>query len=714
MRNDEKMYDLIKTIAEEQKRENDPIKRDDLAYILCKKLGLDSIDGVELERLVYEAYQKFGMADVIRNMIVSNDGASSVVDEANMKSLGKDGISSALLSIVAKDLKETEARLIESANSLKSEFIVELTEEAASVYKWLQGTNGIEELRSKGSALMTHYEGMVQDYYEAENGVKRDIHDFVELRSCVNSIFMQNACTLVDIFGDSVKVVAPELFDFDSVKWLDVSAMQKTAKLEYNKLDSKCTLLLGEISESFNKMLDGASSSTVALKKLGGKGGVGKAGIYSLLAVQLVKCLNHVLDSNAKKTQLTEQYVRFEDSVKRDKLKVSADLKRLGIIHKTLNDHYIPQADAFARLSNGVLSDDFEQLLREIYSGDDVQELKKERDALLARCKELEESINDHQENIALFDYQIEDWKNMIDTQKGQYQKAKKEKPSKPNAIMKLLTFGYTQRKYEENITDWSDLYGAFVTEYENAMLDVTEATENRKSHDELLEKNKKEYDFSIKRLKELNKKMADRIQCSPELRLRVAKHLKDIVSLLHAAKQVMQLGLNENLTGTTTLAKEQNALLPTDVQQRVLNFTDSLSQQVRQNSGSIADAVVEDLSKDFQTDATMKAELVAAVDKTATLFDSWTRLQAMKLQAKLNNDVYVSEMARLKDEFQKEISLLDKKSEVIQEALRRANLAVDKEDLRKALIDLAGGSASDWNDADFDAFLSGTKVLEI
>ena len=176
----------------------------------------------------------------------------------------------------------------------------------------------------------------------------------------------------------------------------------------------------------------------------------------------------------------------------------------------------------------------------------------------------------------------------------------------------------------------------------------------------------------------------------------------------------VMQLGLNENLTGTTTLAKEQNALLPTDIQQRVLNFTDSLSQQVRQNSGSIADAVVEDLSKDFQTDATMKAELVAAVDKTATLFDSWTRLQAMKLQAKLNNDVYVSEMARLKDEFQKEISLLDKKSEVIQEALRRANLAVDKEDLRKALIDLAGGSASDWSDADFDAFLSGTKVLEI
>lgn len=715
MRNDNDLYSQIKAIAEGQQKEGNPIKRDDLAYILCQKLKLEELDGVELENLVYKAYLHFGKSDVIRDMLVSNDGTTSVVAQAELKELANGGITDEVLALVTEDMRSTAESLRVSGESLSDVLKVSLAKDVASLYSWLQGTEGIAEIGSKGRVLMANYEKMVQGYQSAELGVKHDIHDFVELRSCVNSVFMRNACLLVDIFGDSVKVVAPELFDFDSVKWLDVSGMQKSANLEYNKLNEKCNLLLGEVSERFNNMLNSATGTALTVKRLNGKGGVGgSVGIYSLLAVQAVRCLNHLLDANAKKTQLTEQYVRFEDSVKRDKLKVSTDLKRLAVIHKTLNDIYIPKTDAFARLCNRVLSDDFDQLVNEIYSGDDVKSLKAERDELLKRCKVLEESINDHQENIALFDYQIEDWKGMLDSQKSNYDKAKKEKPSRPNALTKLLTFGYTQRKYEEKITDWSDLYGAFVKEYECTVSDLTEAKENRKSHDDLLEKNKREYDRSIRRLKELNQQMVARLQCSPDLKLRVAKHLKDLVTLLHAAKSVAELGLDEKLTDVASLNLPDVNVLPAEVEQRVLQFTEGLSQKLRQNSGAVADAILNDITGKKQHDVELQVNITEAVEATSRLFDSWTHLQAMQLKAQLNNETYLAEMERLKSEFQKEMAGLDEKSEVVKEALRRANLADDKEELRKALIDLAGVPANDWNDSDFDAFLSGTKVLNI
>ena len=712
MGNDSDIYSQIKAIAEEQKRENDPIKRDDLAYILCQKLGLEALDGVALESYVYKAYLHFDKSEVIRNMIVSNDGTVSIVAQAELRELAQNGITDEVLTIVSEDMRATEESIRVSGDSLGRVLNVALAKDAASLYTWLQGKNGIEEIGKKGSLLMDNYEKMVQDYQSAESGVKRDIHDFVELRSCVNAIFMQNASLLVDVFGDSVKVVAPELFDFDTVKWLDVSNMQAKSRLEYDKLSEKCALLLGEVSERFNSLLANATGTAMTIRKWKGAGSGKSLGIYGLLAVQAVRCLNHLLDANAKKTQLTEQYVRFEDSVKRDKLKVTADLKRLAVIHKTLNDLYIPKADAFARLSNRVLSDDFDQLIAEIYSGEEVKSLKAERDELLRRCKELEESINDHQENIALFDYQIEDWKGMLTSQKENYDKAKREKPSRPNALVKLLTFGYTQRKYEGKITDWADLYGDFVKEYECAASDLTEAKENRKSHDELLEKNKR--DQSIRRLKELNQQMVARLQCSPEVKMRVVARLKELVTLLHAAKTVTELGLDENLTEVASLNLPDVGILPADMEERILQFADGLSQKLRQNSGVVADSILKDVTGKSPEDSDLRDDFVQAVEKTSRLFDSWTHLQAMQLKAQLNNEVYLSEMERLKKEFQTAMEGLDQKSEVVQEALRRANLSVDKEELRKALLDLAGGSAQEWTEADFDDFLAGTKVLNL
>lgn len=47
---------------------------------------------------------------------------------------------------------------------------------------------------------------------------------------------------LVDVFGDAIKVVAPELFDFETIGYLNVHEMMQQVQLDYNKINEKCAV----------------------------------------------------------------------------------------------------------------------------------------------------------------------------------------------------------------------------------------------------------------------------------------------------------------------------------------------------------------------------------------------------------------------------------------------------------------------------------------
>lgn len=252
MENEQRVYGYVKSIAEEQFAKKEMISRADVAYILKEKYKVECADGAELSGLVYRAYEALGKPESIRWAISTNGGDKSVVDqyELNIR-LGK-GETEQAVAIVEKDLSDSSHWLDEARQKISDVLKLELAQDAAALSKWLQGTSGIEEVKTKSSALMQNYGKMVECYQAAESGVRGDIHDFVELRSDVNARFMQYANALVDVFGDSIRVVAPQLFDFDGVKYLDAASMQQSAQLEFDKLSQNCTLLLGEIASHYS------------------------------------------------------------------------------------------------------------------------------------------------------------------------------------------------------------------------------------------------------------------------------------------------------------------------------------------------------------------------------------------------------------------------------------------------------------------------------
>ena len=103
-----------------------------------------------------------------------------------------------------------------------------------------------------------------------------------------------------------------------------------------------------------------------------------------------------------------------------------------------------------------------------------------------------------------------------------------------------------------------------------------------------------------------------------------------------------------------------------------------------------------------------------SAVDRASDLLKNWSYLQTEQMKAQLTDAVYREEMKRLKESFQSTLSEIDQKNTLLVEVLKRANTTADKEELRKALTELADIPAEKLTEADFEDILSGKKKLEI
>ena len=710
MKKADKVYDCIKEIADKQFDKKEKISRSDVAFILNDKYHVECADGSALSGLVYQAYMCFGKPESIRWAITSNDGSVSVVEQYELEAHLESDQTDAALSLVEKHLRETQDLLSDAKQEIKDVLTIELSQDLVALHKWLEGTKGINEVKAKSLALMQNYGKMVDTYTVAEKSVRNDIHDFVELRSSVNETFLRYANALVDIFGDSIKVVAPQLFDFEQVRYLDVSAMQNRKRLEFDKLDENCTLLLGEIASHYNETVAQMPKWLTVSNKVGGK-----VGIYGSLAVGAISYLNHWLNAQEKTVQMRNEYVQFENGVKKDRQQINGDVMRLATIHKVLNDLYIPRAALFVRRGDEVHSDSLKHLFDSVYTGE-AKPLKEERDRLLERARELERSISDHSENISLFDTQLVEMKGMLDAQKSKYEEALSRKPEAPGLLSKLLTFGVAQRKYGRRLLEWDEQDGQLVNAYQDTLMDVEEGTEDRNTHNEQLTLDKQEYEDCKKRIAELNRLIAEKLQRSPQQKAEALKHLKGLLSLLHAGKSVVESKLDDSLLNVyVPPTLEESVSLPSDIEQNLKHFVEEVCDEIKKNGGEVKDTILREFGLVGENAVAENEQSIGlAVDKATELLKNWSYLQTEQMKAQLTDAVYHEEMKRLKESFQSTLSDIDQKNKVLVEVLKRANTTTDKEELRKALSELAEIPADRLTEADFEDILSGKKSIEI
>lgn len=247
------VYQAIKTIADNLCKENKTYLRADLAYEL-KKYGVAS-DSSEVSKLVFDAYRFFHNDGNISIAFVSNNSRTTLVAEYKLNDSLEQGNKEMALKIAEAELTLSSSALDKLKEEVELNLNLVLAKGTSKLADIVMGTNGVKDVRSKASTMFDKYTKMVEAYHYAEDSVRGNIEDFTSLRSDMGMEYRDYAMKLIDIYGDSIKMVSPNLFDFKRIEWLDVDEMLKYVELEYNKLSENCAALMGHISDSFRASL---------------------------------------------------------------------------------------------------------------------------------------------------------------------------------------------------------------------------------------------------------------------------------------------------------------------------------------------------------------------------------------------------------------------------------------------------------------------------
>lgn len=698
---EQKIYKKIRDIAHRLNTDKATYTRADLAYDL-RDLGVEN-DSAAVSAWVWEAYQQYNNDKAIRSAFYDNDKRERLVDAYQVDALIESGDNGTLFPLL-------ENKLAQGSSSLDTldRLTVKIMKGGSSngntggVMSVLTGTQGIEKVRGEAMTIFDKYSQLIGSYDEGKCQIRELITDFVKLRTYVLDVYREYAMILTDAFGEGVKSVAPELFDFDTVEWLDTQGMLQQVQLDYNKITEKCSALMGDISESFKQSLTNSAS---AYRASGSKG--------AALMVAGLNMVSHYLDAGQKTAELQQDLAMLKNSVKHDVTLIKGDLGRLWLIYRTLNDIHIPMTETFCRYSREVLSEEWRQLEESLYADEGIRQLKRQRDNLLAETKELEKEIADRETNIGYYTARVGENEQLLDSMKEQYTQAKQSKPGRPFFLLNLLTLGAAGQRYNRDIFDWNRACKPVITRFEDLQIDVKLDRDELNTQQAELNKDRKQYAKLKEELQQQNKAILKNIKVRRETRLKMLPHLESIIKLLRLAREIANSKLDEKLTKRVSIERHDMEL-PPELRQNIETFTRSIAEAGKTYAQPGEATAVTDgnttLSAPTETDiATAKA-----IDKVADLFGSWVALQAMQEKNAVNSKIYDEELSKLQHDFQKELQRIDNKNALLRESLRRINTAENHEQLKEGLLSLAGKDLGGLTEKDWNEFLEGNKTIEL
>lgn len=708
------IYDAIRNIAAKLCKDGETYLRADLAYEL-KQYGIDA-DSIDVSRLALEAYKYFNNDRSIKQAFVTNDSRSALIDEYQLTDLLDNDKPEDAMALASKELAKTSDTLAALKRDIDMNMSLAVGKAASGMMDTVTGTGSVKAVRTEASTLFDRYSKMVGTYHEGEDTVRRNIADFTTLRTDIGTTYQEFAMQLIDIYGNNVKAVAPNLFDFNQVQFLDVDSMLKHTELEYNRISDKCSALIGEISDSFQNSL----KSSVAAYKSAGQGNKALG-----LAMAGLGMLNHYMEAGERTNRLRSDLSVFKTSIKHDSTLIKADLGRLLVIYKTLNDVVIPKADIFLRYASKLMSSDIKAITDSLYDNAEIRPMEEQRRELLAQLKVLDGEINDHLQNIDVYQSLISDITTTLDSKGASYRDAIARKPSKPFFLLNIVTFGKANKDYNRNYAEWDAVCYPLVREYENYQVDLKLDKDELAAHQSDLKAKQQEQHLVKQKLDEVNKQIRSKINASNDTQLKMLPHLRTVIAMLRLGREIMETKLDKKLTGTVSIPDfKSTQKLPADIENNLSLFTSTLADNIHADRG-MAEALlngVDDYRGVDEKDRKYSEEDLAQVTEASeltlqqgmSLLDSALQLKKQQLNGKLASAAYDEAFDKIASDFRKQIKGIDNKSAFVREVMRRANLAKNDDERKQALLMLSELSGQNLSEQEFKDFINGKKQISL
>lgn len=685
------IYAKIKGLAERMKP-GETMTRADLAFEL-KDCGITH-DSIEVSRLIYDAYRLFN-DEKIRSAYVCNDKKQSVIDYYSIYYAVKNNDYDSTESATEVHLSNESDALEDLSRMIENTKVGVDAGGDAGFLSTITGTAGATNIQNCARTAYTQYVSLVDSYDNAVQNIRTTMSDFVYLREHASKIFRLYSNSLLDIFGESIKVIDPDIFDFDSVCYLETGNMLDTVRLEYDNLQNSCSVLIGDISESFSSSLN---SSAGIYKTAGNR----KAG----LALAVLNMAGHYLDSASKTAALKRELLSFANKINKDRCTLQGDLARLYAIHRILSELYIPQARVFCQNASEPFTSDFQCLTDCIFSTDELKAIKSKRDFILNQLTEVNERLADAKINVNLYKTSIEATKHLIDGSKQSYEEAISRRPSEKTPFLSnLLTLGNASKRHNRKVSEWYDRYSQSVKYYEDLLVDMKlnqQELTRLESEIKIYETKSRDY---RNELNSISAEIRQKLIISPEIKLKALSYLDHIVRLLKVSKQIINNSLDSKYLATVSIDKS-DALpdLSPEIQANLKMFSDSVRSVVKDGIATSAN----------QEDTIIRDKIDDTADKVVNLFEECIKLEQLHKSYAIADKEYSEWLDRIRQDFTKDMNDITAKGDIIRAAITRVNVASTADEKRDALISMLGQNFRTMGEDDFDKFLKGELNITI
>ena len=724
--NSNEIYEKISSLAKSLAKDSSLMTRADLAFELSD-LGIEN-DSALVGRFVYEAYKHFGNDKDISTVFVDNSCSQTVVEQFSIAGMMDSGKMTDLFASL-------DRRMSKAGNSINAVEVLaeqlpemEMAKATIDIIGRITATHGVDKVKENVNKIYASYSQMVEAYETAKCEVKNTIGDFVCLRDDIYSIYSKYAMALKDIFGDNINQIAPEMFNFDNIEWLDMESMFRNMQLDYDSLNEKCSMIMGEIMEDFKGAVKSMSQSANASpdKRIGA----------CLVAIDFV---SHHIDAYQRTAILKKELIQMKTSAKRDATIVKGDIGRLVVIYKNVHDLFVPEAELFYRYSDKVLSKELQDLLSIVYANPEVAKIRDAREQVIAENKQINLNIADNELNITYYTDCIDRNERMLAPLKSKYDEAMSEKPSKPFFYF-LFKSGYNRKLY-----NWNKQYGEVVKTFEDITVDMNMMRQDLNQQKVQLIENKHKIEQNKLVISKLTKDIKSVIVVDADTKSGMIFHLNDIIKLLHIAKNIMNKGIDKRLEKVVTIKDIEKVELPHEYAQRINTFADSLRSTLNVSENKMADLTgktVEtehiksylekahpDMDYDKEIRPTLQQEgllitpddLTQITQKTnemiqnaVTAFQTFTDLQAAVAEHQITAAHYDAQLNALKATFSQNISQIDNKAEALRTIMAKVKTAKGDKQLKEGLLLLGGDQFKSLSEKDLDEFLKGNQSINI
>lgn len=555
------IFSEIQALIIELDREDSLFTRRELVNHLNNKFPhLNLLESIEINKLLKEFYDSVSYSNTLRKSVTErfmNDEYTSYLYNSEKVSLQPTAFSLENEKAVFEELDKAFLIIDSSYHKIANrDHIYDLNcietdlrnIKAEEVLFSLTGKSRVEEKYKEAVKVYENYQNLIQRYGIIKNEILNTFSDFEQIRNSLKFIREDLMNFITDFYGDNFKKTNPELFDFDSVKWMQFDQISDNLNLSFNSINNTCQNFFEYYNATENDLGNYAlgkleTLSNTKYNKQKAKEALLDVGITALFTV---------FDTNEKSNNTISQFNYEIELMKKDFMNDSGNIRmdviRLLEIFKNLREDFIPGTRTFIKglqiLSDGELKRDFETVIK--IPG--IKELKDERDRLLKESRTIESFHYDTIEVIKNATKNRHYYQGEIDKIQSDYDFAIDNEPIEPSYWVNFLSIRIAKKIYLKTHHQWDvktyDLRSNYSNLCENHNIENIRinSNENRINRFEIRQ-------TEIQNELATNKaKIQSTIVVEKEVRDVLRKNITDYAELTRSAKNVLERKLDESL----------------------------------------------------------------------------------------------------------------------------------------------------------------------